>query len=229
MTMTATEGPAEHALSPDWDPANDDLNYGRHTAHCEDFDNVFGQLTVDDILQHRTAEEILKPYGPSRLNRAPRREGEVEGPSVSEILERLANEQEATQLLTPPEKDRALGRILREQIQVAPPFWDTHTPTGVLLKPHRPDQKGQPKHDPDATVGFMPVRIPERGEPGFRYDEPPLGHDTGAHPLDHTRLDEEAIAAAFAERDAKMAVKIARVGLLKQAINGWLPKKWWLK
>lgn len=136
------------------------------------------ELTVQDILDRRPAAAILgAPH--SRRTRVDRERG----PSTTEIrhrleLERLASEQEKTELLD----------------KVLPNWWEADS-GGILLKPRYP--AGPPKGaDPDATVGFLPathMRIqPQPGQPGFRYDEPPIGHETGSHPLmdiSATRLD----------------------------------------
>jgi hypothetical protein len=128
------------------------------------------ELTVQDILDRRPPADILSaPH--SRRTRSDRERG----PSTTEIrhrleLERLANEQEKTDLL-----DKAL------------PNWWEYDSGGILLKPRYP--AGPPQgDDPEATIGFLPLdhypnweALP--GEPGFFYDEPPLGHQTGAHPL----------------------------------------------
>lgn len=151
----------------DWDPLNDDLGYGRHTT-----------------------------WGPNQLD--PRRDGAL---TVEDILKRLADE--------------------RWSADHPDPMFQHNDDFAVTLKPYRPNQKGVPA-DPDATVGFLPLRtpvvrprpgpwlignaedaavaalrsrpgwpresIPMPGEPGFQYDEPPIGHNTGAHPLDMTKV-----------------------------------------
>lgn len=121
------------------------------------------ELTVQDILDRRPPAEILNS-GPSRRTRADRERG----PSTTEIrhrleLERLATEQEKTDI-------------------VGPNWWEADS-GGILLKPRYP--AGPPKgNDVDATVGFMPFAgTPQPDQRGFVYDEPPIGHETGGHPL----------------------------------------------
>jgi hypothetical protein len=163
MTTMALEheDTGEHAFLPE---DMDALFYGVHSAKSSDAD---GELTVQDILDRRPAADILVGPRPRRLRPDPER-----GPGVKEIqhrleLERLATEQEKTDLL-----DKALARA----------NWWEEDSGGILLKPRYP--AGPPKgNDPDDTVGFLAFNPPQPGQPGFRYDEPPLGHETGSHPL----------------------------------------------
>lgn len=147
--------------------------YGVHSAKSGD---LTGELTVQDILDRRPAGDILLAR-PSRRASTTREQG----PSVKEIRHRLELERLAHTL----EKEAALDHLL-------PRWWDADS-GGVLLKPYRPGRVAKP----DDTVGFLaldhyPNREPRPGEPGYIYDEPPIGHETDSHPLmdlSETRLD----------------------------------------
>lgn len=108
-------------------------------------------------------------------------------PTVSEIRERLATPIEAAALDTSTRESRF------RPLAVAPPFWDTGTHEGVILKPRRPVGPAA-GDDPDATMGFLPFAqvfptgpdVPTSSPymPGFTYDKPPLGHsDTSSSKL----------------------------------------------
>jgi hypothetical protein len=216
----------------------DDLGYGRHaiksTSHrippeCE--------LTVDDIL-NRTDGWLRIGEQNSRLSEYA---DQRQGTPASAIVARLMNERKAELLdeheARYPTVDKA---PITEVMQVAPPFWDTSTPEGILLQPRYP--AGPPKremHDPDATVGFIPVRevppAPPVTEGGNGPDERAYWDDGDPEPLDHTRVEydkdpvgQETQAWRDYMNDTRfdpIDTRVKKVPLWKQAFYGWFPPK----
>jgi len=128
---------------------------------------------------------------------------------------------------------------ITEVVQVAPPFWDTDTPEGILLKPRYP--VGPPKremHDPDATVGFLPLPdpAPPVTQDGNGPDERAYWDDGDPEPLDHTRYDQPPVGQEDYFRDPEWAhgrrmfapidTRVKKVPLWKQAIAGWKKPGW---
>lgn len=182
--------------------------YGRHSAK--------NGIPADD---ERTVADLVGEYwhalSPLDSGRH-RMEGEdYFRPAVDEIRRHLALERE--DLSVPPVEDTELVHLLdgprRPPVYTAL-WWDEDT-TGshVIVKPYRPGPKAQGVGEP--TVGILPISTPQPGEPGFVYDEPPIGHTSESAALDMTRVESPAAAP----------VK-PKIPLWKQAIYGLLPQKW---
>lgn len=148
--------------------------HGRHTAKNE--------IPTGD---ERSVADFVGEYWHAL---PPRSGGKHDGsddtyrPTVSEIRERLATPTEAAVLDTSTRESRF------RPLAVAPPFWDTGTHEGVILKPRRPVGPAA-GDDPNATLGFLPFAYGgpitlSPGDRGFEYDKPPLGHsDTSSSKL----------------------------------------------
>jgi len=169
VNATIERDTGEHSVH--WDQNNDDLSYGRHTPAHEVHGQAAkgewpnGQLTVAAILYRRTPDEILAPHP----------EHDDEPVSVSEIIRRLSLERlgeyydtsDATSMI-----DKAVITAWRPEPTTGV-WWDRDsTPTGVILTDYRPDRKQH--HDPDETVGFMPLAEPPP-DPRFKLNPEPTG------------------------------------------------------
>lgn len=237
-TLTRNEDSGAHAVLPDpdatmavWDPADDDLSYGRHVIGSR---SVFPQdeLTVSAILNRRTPDEILTTY---RHTRSMREETPDRVPA-SELVARLANERMGA-------KEEVLTKVLgpRRPPAYTQTWWERDsTPVpGVHIGPYRPDRKQH--HDPDATVGFVPlpdfepqvteegngpderaywddgdpepVSYDEYGKPGFRYGARGSGWER--------EIPAQTAIGAFAPIDTR----VKKIPWYKQIYHGLFTKK----
>jgi len=170
VNTTIERDTGEHAVH--WDPAHDDLSYGRHVpkpevhGKCAKGEYPNGQLTVAAILYRRSPDEILSPHP----------EHDAEPVSAREIVRRL----ELERLSTPEEATAVLSA--RRPEPTTGVWWDRDTTPvpGVIVTDYRPDRKQH--HDPDETVGFMPlseigadVYKPLPLDPRFKINPEPTG------------------------------------------------------
>lgn len=190
MNTTMERDTGEHAVQ--WDPADDDLSYGRHSL-ARQFDMAgprSDKLTVAVILDRRTPDEILTTGNIIR---------EGDPTPASAIVRRLTLERTRARVASEPTFPP--GRALREYDEAtavlsarrpeptAGVWWDRDdTPTGVILTDYRPDRKQH--HDPDATVGFIPLDSPPPvTQGGNGPDERAYWDDGDLTPANHTTVE----------------------------------------
>lgn len=223
-TLTRNEDSGAHAVLADpdatmavWDPENDDLNYGRHT--CTNSNKLPEIVTVEDILRRRTPDEILAENS-TAFHDYP----ESEPVTVDELRARLRREKydRQTTKVGPVTSPRIIGP--RRPPAYTGTWWehDTTPVPGVIVGAYRPDQKQH--HDPDATVGFVPLSEYAEGRNDYRVPKgaSPVGYDEYGRPgVWEREIPAQTMVGNFEPIDTR----VKKIPWYKQAWHGLFTKK----